>query len=121
MYDLHREMNFLKHDNNFSKGGLKRIIKSIEKNLSDDKSWDQFAFHFDQVHGDFLSRLGNEFQDLSPNEHKLCAFLRLNLNSKDIANLMGISLRGVEVARYRLRKKLGLDKGQNLSKFILEY
>jgi DNA-binding CsgD family transcriptional regulator len=43
------------------------------------------------------------------------------LNSKDIANLMGVSLRGVEVARYRLRKKLGVNTGQNLSKFILEY
>jgi len=47
--------------------------------------------------------------------------LRLNLNTKDIANLMGISQRGVEIARYRLRKKLELQKGQNLSKFILDY
>jgi DNA-binding CsgD family transcriptional regulator len=58
---------------------------------------------------------------LTLNEQKLCAFLRLNLNTKDIANIMGISLRGVEVARYRLRKKLGLQRGQNLSKFILAY
>ncbi|MEZ4932318.1 MAG: hypothetical protein R2788_09390 [Saprospiraceae bacterium] len=68
-----------------------------------------------------MNRLREEYHDLSPNEQKLCAFLRLNLNSKDIANLMGVSLRGVEVARYRLRKKLGVNTGQNSSKFILEY
>ncbi|MCK6692317.1 MAG: hypothetical protein L6Q97_09460, partial [Thermoanaerobaculia bacterium] len=62
-----------------------------------------------------------QFHDLTPNEQKLCALLRLNLSTKEISNLMSISLRGVEIARYRLRKKLGLDQGQNLSKFILEY
>jgi DNA-binding CsgD family transcriptional regulator len=65
--------------------------------------------------------LRDEFSELSPNEQKLCAFLRLNLNTKEVANLMNISARGVEVARYRLRKKLGLKKGENLSKFVLEY
>ena len=68
-----------------------------------------------------LKRLRDEFKDLSPNEQKLCAFLRLNLNTKEIANLMSISVRGVELARYRLRKKLDLHKGQNLSKFIMKY
>lgn len=100
---------------------LEQIVKEIDTTLRLQEDWEQFEYHFDQVHGDFLSRLRVEFDDLSPNEQKLCAFLRLNLNTKDIANLMGISLRGVEVARYRLRKKLGLNKGQNLSKFIIEY
>ncbi len=100
---------------------LDQIVKEIDITSRLQEDWDQFEHHFDQVHGDFLSRLRNEFLDLTPNEQKLCAFLRLNLNTKDIANLMGISLRGVEVARYRLRKKLNLEKGQNLSKFILEY
>ncbi len=100
---------------------LERIIKEIDSTLKLQEDWKQFEYHFDKVHGDFLSRLTNEFVDLTPGEQKLSAFLRLKMDTKEIANLMGISLRGVEVARYRLRKKLGLDKHQNLSKFILEY
>ncbi|MEL6943746.1 MAG: two component regulator three y domain-containing protein, partial [Bacteroidota bacterium] len=100
---------------------LERIVKDIDSTLRLQEDWEQFQYHFEQVHGDFLSRMTTQFNDLSPNDQKLCAFLRLNLNTKDIANLMGISLRGVEVARYRLRKKLDLQKGQNLAKFILEY
>ncbi len=100
---------------------LERIIKEIDTTLKVQEDWKQFEHHFDRVHGDFLSRLTSQFLDLTPGEQKLCAFLRLKMDTKEIANLMGISLRGVEVARYRLRKKLGLDSHQNLSKFILEY
>jgi len=100
---------------------LERIIKEIDTTLKVQEDWKQFEYHFDRVHGDFLSRLTTQFLDLTPGEQKLCAFLRLKMDTKEIANLMGISLRGVEVARYRLRKKLGLDVHQNLSKFILEY
>jgi DNA-binding CsgD family transcriptional regulator len=100
---------------------LERIIKEIDTTLKLQEDWKQFEYHFDRVHGDFLTRLTNEFLDLTPGEQKLCAFLRLKMDTKEIANLMSISLRGVEVARYRLRKKLGLNKHQNLSKFILEY
>ncbi|MCB0518478.1 MAG: hypothetical protein KDD27_06055 [Saprospiraceae bacterium] len=104
-----------------TKQALEKIVKEIDSTLRLQEDWKQFEFHFDMVHGDFLNRLREQFHDLTPNEQKLCAFLRLNLNTKEISNLMGISLRGVEIARYRLRKKLGIDQGQNLSKFILEY
>ena len=100
---------------------LKSIEKAIDMNLRIEEDWEQFEHHFDQVHGDFLSRLRSKFTDLSPNEQRLCAFLRLNLSTKEIAKIMIISSRGVEIARYRLRKKLGLQKGQNLTKFLLEY
>lgn len=100
---------------------LERIVKEIDTTLKIQEDWDQFEHHFDQVHGDFLNRLRVQFTDLTPSEQKLCVFLRLNLNTKEIANLLSISVRGVEVARYRLRKKLGLTKGENLSKFILEF
>ncbi|MCB9286637.1 MAG: hypothetical protein H6560_04905 [Lewinellaceae bacterium] len=107
--------------NRETKRALEKIVREIDTTLKLQEDWEQFEYHFDQVHGDFLARLRNEYPDLSPNEQKLCAFLRLNLNTKEITNLLGISVRGVEVARYRLRKKLGLDRGQNLSKFILEF
>ncbi len=104
-----------------TKRALEKIVKEIDTTLKIQEDWEQFEYHFDAVHGDFLTRLRNDYPDLSPNDQKLCAFLRLNLNTKEITNLLGISIRGVEVARYRLRKKLGLERGQNLSKFILEY
>lgn len=100
---------------------LERIIKEIDTTLKVQEDWKQFEYNFDRVHGDFLKRLTTEFTDLTPGEQKLCAFLRLNMDSKEIANLMGISLRGVEVSRYRLRKKFNLETQQNLAKFILEY
>ncbi len=104
-----------------TKKALERIEREIDTTLRVQSDWEQFEYHFDKVHGDFLTRLREDFLELTPNDQKLCAFLRLNLSTKEISNLMSISLRGVEVARYRLRKKLGLQKGQNLSKFILEY
>ncbi|PHN02916.1 hypothetical protein [Flavilitoribacter nigricans] len=104
-----------------TKRALEKIVREIDTTLRLQEDWEQFKHHFDRVHGDFLGRLRNQFVDLTPNEQKLSAFLRLNLDTKEIANLMGISIRGVEVARYRLRKKLDLEKGQNLTKFILEY
>jgi hypothetical protein len=107
--------------NQETKKALEKIEREIDSTLRIQEDWDQFEYHFDQVHGDFLHRFREEFEDLSPNDQKLSAFLRLNLNTKEIANLMGISIRGIEVARYRLRKKLGLDTGDNLSKYILEY
>ncbi|MDB4438778.1 hypothetical protein N9176_00870, partial [bacterium] len=71
-----------------TKMALERIVKEIDTSLRIQEDWKQFEHHFDQVHGDLLKRLRDEFKDLSPNEQKLCAFLRLNLNTKEIANLM---------------------------------
>lgn len=103
-----------------SKDELKRILKTIDKNLNEDDSWDQFAFHFDQVHGDFLKKLSEDEIKLTGQETKLAAYLRMNMSSKEIANLMNISIRGVELARYRLRKKLNLDRSINLVEHLME-
>ncbi|NRA50342.1 MAG: hypothetical protein HRU12_14520, partial [Phaeodactylibacter sp.] len=120
---IKQELHNLRENGKWSeaKQALEKIEKEIDTNLRLQEDWEQFEYHFDKVHGDFLSRLQHTYPDLSPNEQKLCTLLRLNLNTKEIANMLSISQRGVEVARYRLRKKLNLEKGQNLSKFILEY
>ena len=97
------------------------IIKNIEKNIETDGDWDNFQIHFDKVHGDFSTRIKHEFTQLSPQEIKLSTYLRLNLSTKEIANLLNISVRGVEIGRYRLRKKLNLNRAQNLADFILNY
>lgn len=99
---------------------LKKILKELseEKNLNDE--WEQFSMHFNKVHSDFLLKLKAQFPDLTANELKLCAYLRMNLSSKEIAQLMSISTRGVEIGRYRLRKKLQIPSDINLFRFLLD-
>jgi DNA-binding CsgD family transcriptional regulator len=82
--------------------------------------WDNFAQHFDKVHGNFLTVLKNRYPVLTPNELKLSAYLRMNLSSKEVAQLMNISVRGVEISRYRLRKKLQLPTEVNLFDFLIK-
>ncbi|MDN5217112.1 triple tyrosine motif-containing protein [Fulvivirgaceae bacterium BMA12] len=100
---------------------ISRIIKNIDRNIGNEKDWDQFQVYFDEVHGDFSKRFKETFPDISPQELRLCAFLRLNMNSKDVANLLNISVRSVETNRYRLRKKLNLGHHINLTSFILDF
>lgn len=100
---------------------LLKISRDIENNISADADWEHFQWHFDRVHGDFTQRLKQSFPVLSPQDIKLSSYLRMNLSSKEIAQLLNISTRGVEISRYRLRKKLQLDRNQNLQDFILNY
>ncbi|WP_245189462.1 ligand-binding sensor domain-containing protein [Lunatimonas salinarum] len=110
-----------KSKNQEVKNEIQKVIKNIEKNIAEDEDWEQFEIHFDQVHGDFMSRFKKSFSDLSPQEIKLSAYLRMNLSTKEIAYLMNISVRGVEIARYRLRKKLDLQREDNLQEYILKF
>lgn len=96
-----------------------RVVKIIDQDAHTDAVWEQFSQHFDQVHNDFLKRLAERHPNLTPTEYKLCAYLRLNLSSKEIATLMNISVRGVETSRYRLRKHLGLDEAANLTGYLM--
>jgi ligand-binding sensor domain-containing protein/DNA-binding CsgD family transcriptional regulator len=100
---------------------ISRVIHNIDKNITADEDWEHFSIHFDQVHGDFIKRWQTDYPDLSPQEMKLSAYLRMNLSTKEIAHLLNISVRGVEIARYRLRKKLELERADNLQEFILKY
>ncbi|WP_236587498.1 triple tyrosine motif-containing protein [Marivirga aurantiaca] len=100
---------------------INKIIHNIDKNIASDNDWEHFSIHFDQVHGDFIKRLKDNYPNLSPQEMKLSAYLRMNLSTKEIAHLLNISVRGVEIARYRLRKKLILERAENLQEFILKY
>jgi ligand-binding sensor domain-containing protein/DNA-binding CsgD family transcriptional regulator len=100
---------------------FKKIMRTINEEDKMDSQWEQqFAVHFDTIHRDFLVNLKNKYPALSSNELKLCAYLRMNLSSKEIAQLMNISLRGVEISRYRLRKKLMVPTEVNLFSFLME-
>ncbi len=84
-----------------------------------DEDWEQFSHHFDQVHVNFMERLRKKYPQITANDEKLCAYLRLNLSTKETAQMMNISVRGVEASRYRLRKKLGLSNEENLVEFMM--
>ncbi len=98
-----------------------RMIRLLDSNITSEEDWATFQLNFDKIHGNFFSNLRHNYPDLTSNDLKLCAYLHLNLSSKDIANLMNISLKGVEVARYRIRKKIGLSSDKSLTEFMMEF
>lgn len=108
-----------KHDFSDSNINFRQLVRLIRNAERTDEDWEQFSVHFNHVNEGFFTNLKDEFPDLTPNELKLCAFLRMNLSSKEIAQLMNITIKAVEVSRYRLRKKLKLDPEQNLYEFLL--
>ncbi len=99
---------------------LKRIQKVIDDGMSDERDWNLFESSFNEAHENFFKKLKVQHPDLVPNDLKLCAYLRMNMSSKEIASLLNISLRGVEIRRYRLRKKLDLEHDKNLVEFLME-
>ncbi|HKK12529.1 MAG TPA: LuxR C-terminal-related transcriptional regulator [Flavobacteriaceae bacterium] len=99
---------------------LNPIIKIIDRNLNNTDDWKFFKEAFNNADKDFLNKIKSKHPDLTPNDLRLCAYLRLNLSSKEIAPLLNISPRSVEVKRYRLRKKMDLDHDANLTNYILE-
>jgi DNA-binding CsgD family transcriptional regulator len=98
---------------------LRKMTKSLSEDDNMDKEWENFTKHFDKVHSDFVVGLKEKHPTISASELKLCAYLRMNLSTKEIAQLMNISVRGVEISRYRLRKKLGIPSEQNLFDYLI--
>ena len=98
---------------------LKSVISTITKNINQEDSWIVFRDAFDSADKDFLKKVKLAHSFLTPNDLRLCAYLRLNLSSKEIAPLLNISVRSVEIKRYRLRKKMDLPHEQGLVEYIL--
>ncbi|MEI6901100.1 MAG: hypothetical protein WCL00_14585 [Bacteroidota bacterium] len=101
-----------------------KVLQNVIHNLQHQHSeglWEEFEVHFKGIHTDFYSRLTNEFPQLSPNEIKLCAFLKLNLSTKEISMITRKNEHSIKIARYRLRQKLGLSREENLTIFLSKY
>ncbi|WP_417941503.1 LuxR C-terminal-related transcriptional regulator [Flavobacterium sp. RS13.1] len=110
--------NILDSEKDFNK--LKsEIKKAIKINEVNKHEWEVFETNLNQIHNEFIVNLSKKFPQLTPKDIKLCVYLKMNLSSKEIAPMMNISFRGVELHRYRLRKKLNLTQEENLSKFLL--
>ena len=97
---------------------FQQINKVIDESFRADKEWENFKFRFEEVHEGFFKNLQANYADLSNAELRLCALLRLNMNLKESSQILGIAPDSVKTARYRLRKKLGLAKEENLVKFM---
>jgi DNA-binding CsgD family transcriptional regulator len=115
-------LNTIKDELNRSKSpdDVKRVIRMINTSLNSTNDWKLFEEAFNNVDKDFMKKIKELHPSITPNDLRLCAYLRLNLSSKEIAPLLNISHKSVEVKRYRLRKKMGLDHDQSLADYILK-
>lgn len=98
-----------------------QINNLIEQGIEDEHEWEVFEQLYDQAHGNFFKRLKEKYPQLTPSDLRLCAYLRMNLASKEIAPLLNISVRGVEERRYRLRKRLDISTDTNLTELIMTF
>ena len=97
-----------------------KLLNSIERNVAGKDDWVLFEENFNEVHDEFFKRLKRICPAISPSELRLAACLRMNLSSKEMAPVLGISVRGIEIKRYRLRKKLDLDADLNLTEYMMD-
>ena len=119
---LSEEMTKLKDENGkkLSEDQLRKIQKVIDDGMNDERDWNLFESSFNEAHESFFKKLKVNHPNLVPNDLKLCAYLHMNMSSKEMASLLNISLRGVEIRRYRLRKKLEVPHDKNLTEFLME-
>lgn len=98
---------------------LNRIMRTMSDETIAREDWSLFIMHFEQNHENFFKNVKEAYPSFTPAELKLCACLKLNLATKDIASLLNISVRGVEAGRYRLRKKINIDANESLNDFFI--
>ncbi|WPP50413.1 tetratricopeptide repeat protein [Catalinimonas niigatensis] len=117
--DIKESLRLLKKNSDQQTGKkLEQIQRMLNTNFQIDRDWEDFRLHFEKVHQRFFIQLKERCPDLSPSELKLCTLIKLNMNLKEAARILGISPESVKTARYRLRKKLDLPKQQNLNEFL---
>lgn len=119
MGDVKEQLLSGMHRGTLSSRDVNKILMQM-KNQDTDLFWSTFQNNFDLIHKRFFRNLHEKYPELTANDMKICALLRLNLNTKDIANFTHLSIRGVESVRYRLRKKLGIPSEKSLTDFLIE-
>ena len=100
------------------KSGIRAIKKIIHASSNFENNWDDFKLHFEKIHPEFFIKLGNLHPSLSQTDNKHCAYIRMKLNTKEIARLLGISATSVQMSRFRLKKKMKLGKEIDLKTYI---
>lgn len=120
---IKQEINFLKDKlgTQYPNKYYDKLVKLLDDNISSEDDWNVFQANFDRIHDNFFRNLHQRYPQLTSNDLRLCAYLRLNLSTKDIAHLMNISPKGVEVGRYRIRKKMDIPSTKSLTEFMIEF
>ncbi len=118
LLDLKAKLKELKSDSPNSRN-YQEVINCINLDINNDNNWNQFRSYFEDVHTDFNSKIIHKYPEVSHNDLRLMSLLKMNLSSKEIANILNISVEGVKKARYRLRKKLNLSTEDSLQELIL--
>ncbi len=121
LIDLKRDLKLQKNqlESRFPDKYYLQLVKKIDENIASHDDWKTFETNFERAHEEFIKKLKAGFPKLTPHDLRLCAYLRMNLSSKEIAPLLGISVRGLENHRYRLRKKMELDVDANLNEVMM--
>lgn len=119
---LHLKDELLSNKTNFTNQySFKKIIKQIDNSIEHVDGWELFEYNFNQVHEEFFKKLKANFPSLTHKDLKICAYLRMNLTTKEITPLLNISVRGIETHRYRLKIKLGIAKEDSLRGFLQNF
>lgn len=118
---LKKEIQVQQLSGSYTKRFFDKLIRMIDENISNEDEWAIFQTNFDRIHEKFFTNLKKRYPELTPGDLRLCALLRLNMPTKDMARMQNLSVRGVEAARYRLRKKLNLPEGQSLVDFMIQF
>lgn len=120
LHKLKEEISLLMNSSEDPRVKTKLLVikRKLEKEIDNKKQNQVFKDYFEEVHDDFFNRLKQTHPTLSARDLHLCAYIKMNLSTKEIATLLNITIRGVEISRYRLRKKLGLARNTNLSTYL---
>jgi DNA-binding CsgD family transcriptional regulator len=122
MENLKNTVEEMKHlPDNEMRSRLNGLINTVNFSFNLDRDWENFKLHFEEVHNDFFQKLLKDYPDLNSSDLKLCALMKLNMDTKEIATVIDISPESIKVARHRLRKKLNMATEQNLSSFLAAY
>lgn len=119
--DLKKEIQTQQLSGTYTKRFFEKIIHMIDEKLTNENEWEVYQANFDRIHEKFFFKLKERYPDLTPGDLRMCALLRLNMPTKDMAKMLNLSVRGIEAARYRLRKKLNLQEGDNLVDFMIKF
>ena len=101
--------------------GYKRLLRKIDNSIAHEDEWELFEHNFNQVHEEFFNQLKVNHPKLTHKDLKICAYIKMNLLTKEIAPLMNVSIRGLETHRYRLKRKLNLENDKSLNDYLRNF
>jgi ligand-binding sensor domain-containing protein len=113
--------NVLPQVNAVFKRKLDNIVHHISQDLNDENSWEKLNMNLNLIQDNFISRFAEAFPEVTHKDLKICAYIRMNISNEEIASLLNISTRSLEMSRYRIRKKINLDKKTQLNDFIIRF